>query len=568
MSKVIRASRLLEPRAFSLSAQPYLAELMTAVQSTSRNITIVVGAGVSMDSGLPSWERLISNIAQARLSEPVRSRLELLHAENIERRAAMVVGLARKSGGMPRRHELVRDALFRSGNVPPPGIQASAIARLAAVRSETYVLTTNYDPLLERAIDALGPVVPTSSYSLHGDSSGARSLSEWKALGAETRANAILHLHGMVETASLDEDEDPVDEPMNPIVLTESDYFSFGPEVVEALVDCMTNRTTVFVGLSMTDPNLLAALRELKRRGVPGSQYAIFVPQLESELATNIQCAEMAHDIALMLESSYSLRSILFKTYAQVGQLLSELALAAAAPAQYTPNGSGADELRYGERFKSVLDIYYQGLGAGPQSGSVGADKVRSLSKRLRRLVTSGQSDSLESLLRSFQARYQGEVDPNERLGLFVWVRNFDDLSGKSFSARMLISSLYSHWDNWSGVPPQRVSVASPYAAVKAISSGQPVSSNVGRSAGESIWRGSYAVPMIVSGVKSDLHVNDDPLDQLIIGSVAINSTAYVKEQVDAGPSEMSVLSVLNADELATFTDSMYQTVERLVVAT
>ena len=56
---VLDANFLFHNQPSSFATQSTFAELVELLQSDSRSLVVVAGAGVSMDAGLPSWSELI-----------------------------------------------------------------------------------------------------------------------------------------------------------------------------------------------------------------------------------------------------------------------------------------------------------------------------------------------------------------------------------------------------------------------------------------------------------------------------------------------------------------------------
>lgn len=274
--QVIRARVLVNGHAFSFESQRYLAQLFETLRLGSQDLNVVVGAGLSIESGLPSWAGLIDNIGRSHLSSETMETLSLLEQESIQRKATVVLGLAQDRKQIAREYEIVRDALFPGGVVPAPGLLALSVARLVhAYPRAIRILTTNYDPILKDALESTFPGGTIGSYSPSGvwGRNKTRNLAEWRSLDDIAIKQAVFHLHGQVPV-------DKTDDPLFPLVLTESEYFVHGPTIINALAQEMADRLTVFLGLSMSDPNLLAALRQCRDLNIPGERYAVMVPRL------------------------------------------------------------------------------------------------------------------------------------------------------------------------------------------------------------------------------------------------------------------------------------------------
>lgn len=63
-AQMITSKALDQGHALSRSDQPYWAQLLEAAAAGGHRVTLVVGAGVSVDSGLPSWSVLVDRIIE------------------------------------------------------------------------------------------------------------------------------------------------------------------------------------------------------------------------------------------------------------------------------------------------------------------------------------------------------------------------------------------------------------------------------------------------------------------------------------------------------------------------
>ena len=544
MSQVIRPYELVHGHALSSRVQPFLGELLRTVRDGDRGLSVVVGAGTSMEVGLPSWPRLIANVADSFLSPDRVAGLALLEEDNIQRRALMAIAMALEDSPGLDQIGIVREALFQRGLPPSPGLLSQAIARLVTkYPKDVRLLTTNYDQLLEAALEeALGRRV--QSFSLRGEfgrRGAARSSKHYAALPDTAARRSVLHLHGCVPW-------DNRDAWLGPVVLTETDYLSHGTEVVKAIRGAMAGRTTIFIGLSMTDSNVLAALRQenLRKRG-SAQTFSVSVAPLDKEGISPQICAEIATSTARTLHADLGVKPILLKTYAQVGQLVSDLGLAVVEGGRYQIEGEDPASLRYGNRFRYVLTAIYSALGASATTGEWPPQVAEERSKQLHREFETRVSPLVDEL----QHKYRGEVREDERLGLFLWLRDIRDLDSDSFGLRLALSSLYSHWDAWASERVEPIRQASPFAAVQAVFHAQPTGTNIQRHPGAShLWRGSFAWPIFVEAVSTRKSLAGRSMDRVMIGALSINTTGYVRrDALSDGSREMSFLSAINSAE-------------------
>ena len=204
-----------------------------------RQMVLFLGAGASAGAGLPTWQRLLDDIAdEAKLSQ---DNLEALRRLDMRDQAAI---LEQRLTGSTL-HEVLRDRLKATEYGLTQGLLASLPSKEA--------ITTNYDTLFESACDAIEgdrpAVLPYES---------ARPQGRW-----------LLKLHGCIAR-----DES--------IVLTRSDYLDIPSRhgALFGLVQAMLmTRHMFFVGYSLSDEDFHQLIHEVRlARGenttpeVPSSQ--------------------------------------------------------------------------------------------------------------------------------------------------------------------------------------------------------------------------------------------------------------------------------------------------------
>lgn len=230
---------------FSAASTSGLADAIDSISSHDEQITMFVGAGVSAEAELPSWERLVRTLLDeteiaTNLSAEDR---RLWTAATIAQGplAAAAIARAQHPDDLAFRQAL-RSALY-GGRAPSsylPGALGGQIAELKAhLGSRLRIVTANYDGLLERALGEAG--LDPVSYVRN------RREPEGKA--------AVWHLHGRLMRNSADSNWVTVGR----LVLTEGDYADSTkarwPE--EFVAGCLEDSLCLFVGLSMTDPNFI-----------------------------------------------------------------------------------------------------------------------------------------------------------------------------------------------------------------------------------------------------------------------------------------------------------------------
>lgn len=224
------------------------------------HLTIVAGAGTSIESGFPDWTALVSGLLRAAAE---RAGLSDDAAGEFTRWTLRREGLAGAAAVASASldtdfHTVVHRVLYEQQLTPPPGQTALGIARVAASRglSNCDLSTTNYDLLLEAA---LGTVLE-------------RAVSTATKVG-RTSLDRVLHLHGVVR---------PRGGIAGDLILSDRDYARMQQDSAwqqEHFAERLTTSMCLFVGASLTDPNLL---RYLYRVPSDRTHYAIFVRQQDA----------------------------------------------------------------------------------------------------------------------------------------------------------------------------------------------------------------------------------------------------------------------------------------------
>lgn len=202
----------------------------------AKRLTLIVGAGASMEAGLPSWGRLVrdllESVAPSTLDESDRAAwLDAAAEAGLLGMAATARALASSDEAFVAR---VERHLYR-GKGPEhfdPGPLAREIAAWKRDYPQTQLATFNYDQLLERALEDLG---------LQAE---AREDGEPEHDGVAV----VRHLHGrLTGTPATDA-----------LILTEGDYATWpaGSWQDDFMRDALEG-VCVFLGLSFTDQNLL-----------------------------------------------------------------------------------------------------------------------------------------------------------------------------------------------------------------------------------------------------------------------------------------------------------------------
>lgn len=538
-SSIVDPTAFVDGHTFSFQSQPYLRDLFEAVASGRLPLVLVLGAGVSMNASLPSWRALITKMTAAIDDEALR-KMAMRDTSDPMRKAEIILNLVKQGNVNVQDHEVIRDALYHKNAPVVPGQLANSLAQLIYThRSHVKVMTTNFDDIIEKALYGYFEESRVGAYSIS-------QVEPWREWGRAAGNIGVMHLHGLVRQGQ---------NPEVPIILTESQFLKYGARVRAAISDAIDGACTIFVGLSMSDPNLIGPLYQ--SAGSTAPRFALVVPTQEADASAE-ESARYAIGSARYLEEKLALRPIFLKSYSQLNQVISDLALASVEPDRYLTNTDAPDSLTYGSRLTRALNECYAAIGCSPTdwvpSGKAGVAFNDRLFKALS--IDGGPFDVLKRMSQLYRATKLGGPD-GENFGLSLWLRTRDQLTAKeSYSLCMVGTSAFTHREEWSMRREIPISEDTPFAAAQAVFQGSRQVANVIPSPTSRMWRGVVAAPVLLVASGSDKSINGEPADILTIGAVTLNSTHLVTDVEDGeepDPDEFSIIKRLKAahyDEL------------------
>lgn len=528
--------RFFEKPALSFENQPDLQKFYEYLLDKERHFTFVLGAGLSLDAELPSWKQLVANIV--RFIEPRWQGPALADDSDLLRKAESVINLAMENTGRDRDH-LICDALYSSAHgftsVPQSGRLTSELAKLVyALSNRAVVATTNFDTIFDRALNAhIGNTgSPIDSVALPSDISEENSA--WTTSRAEwLDGKSILHLHGVLEINPMRTDGN--------VVLTETDFLRFGATVRDVIKERIINSHVVFVGVSLTDPNLVGPLWELATSGLKaGADYR--EPFLFSVASCRSNSpdpsSERAYEIrkSQYLANNFGVTTLFFKSYGQQTQAIAESALALSAPEEYLSDDS-LESLRYGHRLKRTLEHCYTNIGCEPRSEMPIDEHATKLSDRLFDLMNAengivamlhecreDHKSSNNTELREIANRFE-ETFKNEEFGLFLWLRSRNSTErSAAYELRLVGTSVYQHRAGWSLDRKADITKDRHYPSVEAAFYGRLCVQDFPETDRWQLWRSARAIPFsYYAGRGSSV----DKLAALEVGVITLNSTMF-----------------------------------------
>ena len=273
-----------------------------------------VGAGVSIDAGLPKWEDLLENlkncIEHKNHKELAENILKPENKDSLIIKAQKITELLIMSGN--DKCESIRTALWgTTHNKLETSPLIDAIVELIRNKEVDAIITYNYDDIIERRLDCCNEAY---SHVLEGDDV------------IEHEGIPILHVHGYIpktKTANLDY-----------LVLDESSYHKLYNDNytwtnIEQL-HYLRNSNCVFVGFSMQDPNLRRLLelsnlkymtknRSLETSSVVAEKHCVFLKRKEHGET------DSAIDLTSKIMSRLGLTVIWFDDFEELPSLLCDL---------------------------------------------------------------------------------------------------------------------------------------------------------------------------------------------------------------------------------------------------
>lgn len=396
------------------------------------HLTIVVGAGAGMESGLPSWEKLVRRMLEAVArdegldEEQAKAFVDWTIQRDSLLGAAAIVEARLGDGAF---EPALRDALYRDVTSPFPGPTALAAARLcmALGPDRVHLVTTNYDRLLERALETC----------LDAEDVEVPSVVD----GAEPEGDyCVRHLHGVLDADGSSS---------GALVLSEAHYHRMQDRdswQEDYFARRLGESTLLFVGSSLTDLNLL---RYLYRSSEPGERHvACFARQQDWDLYVEADTAlqRLREEAAQRRWEAVGIRSIHLDHFGDVAQLLAEVDLRVRTNHEYVP-------------YRKRLPLWQQALET--QRLPIDGADFRKRQRQLQELL----ANLLELLALQLHDR-----DDDERLTCSLWVYRPND------NALVNWASADRLWCDPDTLRPVPVEWDSDFAAVKALCNGSLVS--------------------------------------------------------------------------------------------
>lgn len=241
-------------------AIPILQELLN-----KDRLNIFVGSGISLDSGIPAWDGLIESFLQMASKikfcenadkEDINKFINLANQRKIENRfnpIEIATVIRRRLDNCDEIHldsslafNTYKNWLSETFNTK----ECNNKHKLITATAYPYILTSNYDPLLENAAFDQG-------YTSFGARQSFDYKDETEILKAiNNQISSIFHVHGKASKLEIN-DLIFTKEDYNKIILKRYPGFSFALRIL------FSRYSTIFVGYGASDPHLEEVLEEL-----------------------------------------------------------------------------------------------------------------------------------------------------------------------------------------------------------------------------------------------------------------------------------------------------------------
>lgn len=442
------------------------------------HLTLVVGAGSSVEAGFPTWPALIRRLLERLGEDRGLSGEELARFCDWTMQSDGLIGAAavvESALGEADFRRWVRQELYQdTPEEPVPGPSARACAKIKALRPDRCeIVTTNYDPVLRSALRD-EPGLDEFDVDARTDDGPAKGMEA-----------IVRHLHGYITPGKTFGD----------IVLSEGHYHAMQGDDKAWQEDFMRVRLQagpcLFVGTSLTDPNLL---RYLYRTSGSAEHVALFTRQQDARhrLDARKELEDVRDATAQIRWERLSVQPLLADFYTDSAQFLWELVW-------MLEEGVGAPS--YIRRLSDWEEVTRAELVRADDPARF-ADKQDELQQHL--------SAELDRLVESLA---DDGVVPNddERLGIHLW------LHLPSEGALVLIGGSDRAWRDASTLSPVPINWETnlTWASIQAFCSGSLASQSTAEQAATR-WNHVVGLP---------LFSHEAPWGRLPVGVLTVGST-------------------------------------------
>lgn len=277
-----------------------------------KDFSFFLGAGVSMSAQLPSWWQLLEGLVKKSKQKKL-DKNDIFQLKRVCYDSSIVLGrflrqMMETKSNEEDYYNVLHDALYGVNNsYSSPLIKEICNLILAKRQLVKSIITYNFDDVMERALDNVG----IKNYPIFG-------------MNHPQQALPIYHVHGFI----------PYDNSQiikSVPILSEEEYHrvyanSYNWSNVEQ-IHALSRTTCIFVGLSMTDPNLRRLLDIAIRDSENEARHFVFLPHIEE--FKNVNDADRKNNEAMRIHKEIflelGLRVIWYNDYNELSTLIGML---------------------------------------------------------------------------------------------------------------------------------------------------------------------------------------------------------------------------------------------------
>ena len=285
---------------------------MAKTSLTEERFTLFLGAGVSMSAGLPSWWKLLEDMIDTSKQKEFKDG-DIEKLTKVCYNSSIVMGrfvrmMMEKKSNDEDYYQCLHDALYGGISAYRSPLIDEICNLVYSKKSQAQsIITYNFDDMMERALRERG----IENYSVFGQNQPQQLF-------------PIYHVHGFIPYANKDDIKSVP-------VFSEEEYHrvyasSYNWSNVEQL-HALSRTTCIFIGLSMTDPNLRRLLDIAIQDSENDPRHFVFLPRI-SEFGTD-KNAEAKDNEAMKIQKQIflelGLRAIWYRDYNDLPKLLKKL---------------------------------------------------------------------------------------------------------------------------------------------------------------------------------------------------------------------------------------------------
>lgn len=285
---------------------------MAKTSLTEERFTLFLGAGVSMSADLPSWWKLLKDMIDTCKQKEFKDG-DIEKLTKVCYNSSIVMGrfvrmMMEKKSNDEDYYQCLHDALYGGISAYRSPLIDEICNLVYSKKSQAQsIITYNFDDVMERALRERG----IENYSVFGQNQPQQLF-------------PIYHVHGFIPYANNDDIKSVP-------VLSEEEYHrvyasSYNWSNVEQL-HALSRTTCIFIGLSMTDPNLRRLLDIAIQDSENDPRHFVFLPRI-SEFGRD-KNAEAKNNEAMKIQKQIflelGLRTIWYRDYNELPKLLKNL---------------------------------------------------------------------------------------------------------------------------------------------------------------------------------------------------------------------------------------------------